>query len=274
MASLTPPIEFADADVFHARLGPNGLRFRYRVLALFVDIDRAHEPHGIPLFGFSHWHLFGFDPKDHGARGASLRTHIDALHRSAQLPRPATVTLVCFPRILGFVFNPISTFVCRDQSGRMTSVVYEVRNTFGERHTYVMPVRERPDRTIAPHECDKLFYVSPFMDMGLRYRFLVVPPRQGAFCLTIIERGGNGVVLTALMRAKSFLPTRLRLLARLAATPLAGFKVIAGIHTQALRLWLKGHRIRLRPPAPAEWSFGEPGQFTLPPTKNSGTNNA
>jgi DUF1365 family protein len=264
MAPVGAPITFADADIFHARLRPHGLKFRYSALAILVDLDRLDEPTRIPFFSIGKFNLVSFDARDHGpCDGTSLRAYIDRLHREASLPHPRRVTLVCFPRILGFVFNPIATYVCADDLGRTTSVVYEVRNTFGERHTYVMATRDAGEGGVEPHECDKIFYVSPFMDMAMRYRFRLSPPRDGAFALKIIERDHDGVVLTALMRANAFEASAWSLLKRVVATPLLGFKVLAAIHWQALRLWLRGHRVRPRPQPPEPVSRDAPGAFTL-----------
>lgn len=264
MVAIDPPVVMADAAVFHARLRNGSLRFGYRVLALFVDIDRLDEPSGCRLLSIGRFNLLGFHAADHGPRdGSSLRSYIDGLHRDAQLQRPDRVVLVCFPRILGFVFNPISTYACMDASGRTVSVVYEVRNTFGEHHTYLMPAHEDGEGVIAPHECDKLFYVSPFMDMPMRYRFLLSAPRGGDFSLKIIERDQAGVLLTALMRATAFPATVPAVLGRLARTPLLGLKVLAAIHWQALRLWLKGHHVRPRPKPPSLVSREVSGEFSL-----------
>lgn len=275
MATLGPAIQMADADVFHARLRPNGLRFRYSVLAMMIDLDRLDEAHAIPFFSLSRWNLLGFHPADHGPRGGlDLRQTIDRIHQEAGLRRPHRVQLTCFPRILGYVFNPIATYCCSDASGRTTSIVYEVRNTFGEQHTYLFPVDEHADGTITAHECDKQFYVSPFMDMTLRYRFLVSPPQNGTFSLKIIERDGSGVVLTALMQLRAFTPTWGALLRRLAATPLAGFKVITAIHWQALRLWMRGHRLRPRPLPPAPVSLHVPDACSLTDTQMPSSHHA
>ena len=264
MAAMTGPIHFADADIFHARLRPHGLTFRYCLLALHVDIDRLDEPTHLPLFTVGRFGLFGFAPRDHGLRdGSALRPYIDRLHSDAGLPPPERITLVCFPRILGFVFNPISTYVGTNAAGEATSVVYEVRNTFGQHHSYVMPLEPQAGGGIAPHECDKLFYVSPFMDMSLRYRFRLSPLQGGRFALKIIERDRDGVVLTALMRTTAFEATAPALLRRLARTPLLCLKVLAAIHWQALRLWLKGHHVRPRPVPPVAVSHALPGEFTL-----------
>jgi DUF1365 family protein len=94
------------------------------------------------------------------------------------------------------------------------------------------------------------------MDRALRYRFPLTPPSDSGYAVKIIERDRDSVVLTALMQARPFAPTALALLTRLARTPLMGFKVFAGIHWQALRLWTRGHRLRARPPAPAPVSAG------------------
>lgn len=261
---MTGPVIFADTDVFHARLRPAGLTFSYSVMSIFVDIDRLEEPVGIPLLSLGRFNLFGFDIRDHGPRdGTSLRPYIDRLHDEAALARPVRVTLVCFPRILGFVFNPVSTYLGTDAAGRTTSVVYEVRNTFGQHHSYLLAVVEDADGAVEPHECDKLFYVSPFMDMPLRYRFRLSPLQDDSFTLKIIERDRDGVVLTALMRAKAFEATTAALLTRLARTPLLCLKVVAAIHWQALRLWLKGHHLRPRPMPPRPVTHQVPGEFTL-----------
>ena len=264
MAEMSEAIVFADAKVFHARLRPHGLNFRYSVTAIYVDLDRTSDTQRVPLFSLGGLRLLGFDRRDHGPRdGTPLRPYIDGLHHEVGLERPERVTLVCFPRIFGFVFNPISTYVGTDAQGHVTSVVYEVRNTFGEHHTYILPVTQTEDGAVAPHECDKLFYVSPFMDMPMRYRFRLSPPCAGAFALKIIERDRQGVVLTALMQATAFEATTPALLARLVQTPLLGLKVVAAIHWQALRLWLRGHRLRARPRPPEPVSCNAPGEFTL-----------
>lgn len=275
MAALSPAIQFADAEIFHARLGPNGLRFRYSMLAVVVDLDRLNEATPIPFFSLGRFNLFGFYSSDHGPRdGSCLRAHVDKLHAEAGLARPDSIVLICFPRILGYVFNPISIYCCRDSRGRTTGVVYEVRNTFGQHHTYLMPVHERADGAVTPHECDKLFYVSPFMDMPLRYRFLLAPPRNGFFNLKIIERGHDGVVLTAMMRAKGFSPTRSELARRIVAMPLAGFKGLAAIHWQALRLWWRGHAVRPRPELPPPVSVDQSGRFSVNDSSLSKSTNA
>ena len=261
---MTAPVQFCDARVFHARLRPHGLRFRYDVTSMVIDLDRLEEANrACPLFSVGGFNLFGFHERDHGAGdGSPLRAHVEGLLRKAGMERPARIALCCFPRILGFVFDPLSIFCCFDESGAASAVVYEVRNTFGERHSYVMRLSPDAQGAVAPHECDKIFYVSPFMDMALRYRFRLTPASADGFALKIIERDHEGVVLTALIEARAFAPSRTALLTRLARTPLLGFKVLAGIHLQAVKLWAKGHPLRARPAPPAPASASAPGAYS------------
>lgn len=258
-----PAVSFFRAHVAHVRLRPHAHRFSYIVPLISVDVDRmADTGRRPPLFSIGAFNLMSFRPADHGSRGAlPLRQYVETLVRdggiSARLER---IELVCMPRVLGSAFNPLSVFYCWSATG-LAALVYEVRNTFGERHSYVMRVQETAAGLVAPHECDKLFYVSPFMDMALRYRFLATVPGE-ALNLRIIERDDGGVVLTALLAARRLQPTAANLLRLASRQLLGGLRILGAIHYEALRLWLKGHRLRTRPPAPAPASYGEAGGFT------------
>lgn len=258
-----PAVAFFRSRVAHVRLRPRTHRFSYTVPVICVDIDRLHEANRLTrLFSVGSFNLMSFEPSDHGGRGKMpLRAYVEALARdggiSSKLER---IDLVCMPRVLGSAFNPLSVFYCWTREG-LAALVYEVRNTFGERHSYVMAVRECDGGVVAPHECDKLFYVSPFMDMALRYRFLATLPAD-TLTLKIIERDEAGVVLTALLSARRLEPSTTALL-RLASRQLfGGLRILGAIHYQAFRLWLKGHHVRPRPLAPPAASFGDAGGYT------------
>ena len=246
-----PAITFYRARVFHARLRPITRRFRYRVLSILVDIDRVQQKCEMPAaFSVGAFNLLGFDMRDHGRRdGSTLRPYVEELCAGAGVARPASIVLLCAPRILGYVFDPLSVYFCLDGDGCVSALIYEVRNTFGQSHCYVAPTPADAAGRIQPHECDKTFYVSPFMDMQARYRFLVEQPGE-TFALRIIERDSEGTLLTAIWRGERFHASTAKLLRCALDTPLAGFKVIAGIHWQALFLWLAGMRLRPRAPAP------------------------
>lgn len=259
---LSGAVAFYDSKVFHARLRPHAHRFSYSVLSLVIDLDRLREADAMSrLFSIGRFNLLSLSPRDHGpCDGSDLRAHVDRLLAAQGLARPQRVLLMCMPRIAGFGFNPLSVYYALDGQDRVAQIVYEVRNTFGERHSYVMQPDETAERP-APHEADKIFYVSPFMDMALRYRFLTQAPGE-ALSVKIVERDAQGVVLTALLSGKAFQPTTPALLRRALSSPLLGLKVMAGIHWEALRLWLKGHGLRPRPAAPAPHSFNEPGPYS------------
>lgn len=247
--SEAAPVRFYAADIFHARLRPVARRFRYRVLSLLIDIDRLPEADRCSrVFSVGRFNLLGFNSADHGASdGGPLRPHVEAQCRSAGVDSAISrILLLCSPRILGYVFNPLSVYFCLDAEGRAAALVYEVHNTFGERHFYVARAASDAGGAIPPHECDKGFYVSPFLDMSLRYRFRARVP-DDALSLRIIERDQDGVMLTAIWQGKDIGLRAGRLLRVAFDTPLAGFKTIAAIHWQAMLIWLAGVGVRTRP---------------------------
>ncbi|HTQ72521.1 MAG TPA: DUF1365 family protein, partial [Acidocella sp.] len=159
----------------------------------------------------------------------------------------ASIHLLTMPRVLGYAFNPLSLYLCHDAQGHLRAVLYEVNNTFGQRHSYLLPVTE--NSPVARQECGKAFYVSPFLDMDLRYRFALHPPGE-ALGLHITVEDEQGVVLHATMAGKAEKLTDAALLRTACAVPFLGTKVVLGIHWEALKLWLKGIGLRPRPPAP------------------------
>ena len=270
-ALMLPAIRFFRSKVFHARLRPHPHRFSYTVLSMLIDLDRLDEAHNQrSVFSVGGFNILGFSPADHGpCDGSALRPHIEALLAKAGTGQaPHRLLLLAFPRLFGIVFNPISVYYCYDRADRLTALVYEVRNTFGQIHSYVAPVALTATGDVPAHERDKLFYVSPFMDMPLRYRFLIDDPGE-TFRLKIIERDAQGPVLTALMKGDALPDSSAAMLRAAFASPLFGFKVMIGIHWQALKLWLKGHHLRPRPAPPARASFDEPGLFTTTPPPRS-----
>jgi DUF1365 family protein len=158
------------------------------------------------------------------------------------------IRLLCMPRILGYVFNPISIYFSFRRDGSPNAILYEVNNTFGQRHTYLLPVTEIENGTVR-QGCAKLLYVSPFMDMAMRYEFRV-RLSHNAIAVAIDGIDADGVIIrTALTGARRPL-TDANLLRILLGFPLLTLKVIAAIHWEALRLWLKGVKMTKRPPGP------------------------
>jgi DUF1365 family protein len=259
VASASTPDDAAAAaaslyvgDVMHARLKPMGHRFSYRVMSLLIDLDRLEAAdRQSPLFGVNRTALYSFREADHGARdGSSLRTWAQrcAAEHGINLTG-GRVLLLCYPRLLGYTFNPLSVYFCYRADGELALVIYEVRNTFGEIHPYVLPVT--PDQTSdagVRQSQDKLFYVSPFIEMTMHYHFRVLPP-QDRVRLRILETDREGPLLAATFNGRRRALNTVELSRAFFALPLVTLKIMAAIHWEALRLWVKGARLVPRPNA-------------------------
>jgi uncharacterized protein len=233
----------------HRRLKPFGHRFVYRVLSVLVDID---APPRLALFSHNRFNLFSFHDRDHGRRdGTALRPWIEALlGRNAIDVAGGRIMLHCFPRVLGFVFNPISLYWCWDRAGRLAAVLCEVKNTFGQQHCYLLKVAgARADGAPIRVARDKAFYVSPFIAMECRYHFKLHEP-DARLRIAIRQTDARGDLLVATHTGRRVELTNRALLAAFLAMPLVTLKVVAGIHWEAVKLWWKGGRLQPRPAPP------------------------
>ena len=237
--------------VSHRRLKPVRHALSYRVYWILLDLDElAQLGRAFRFFSVGRFNLFAFDPKDHGApEGGPLRAQIKAaVDRAGIAWDGSTVRLLCMPRVLGYGFNPLSVYFCHNRADdRPCAILYEVHNTFGERHGYLMPVDSRTG-PIRQHT-DKSFYVSPFMDMALNYRFRFNRPDE-LLRLTIEVSDSRGLLLTARYNARRAPLTDAALLRLFFTTPALPARVLGGIHWEALKLWRKGIGLRRRPPPP------------------------
>jgi uncharacterized protein len=239
-------------DVMHARLKPMGHRFSYRVMSLLIDLDRLDEAdRQSALFGVNRPALYSFREADHGERdGSSLRGYVQrgAADHGIDLTG-GRVLLLCYPRLLGYTFNPLSVYFCYRADGELALLIYEVRNTFGDIHAYVLPVKqgEWSDAGIRQSQ-EKLFYVSPFIEMAMRYHFRVSPPGEKVK-LRILETDREGPLLAATFNGRRRPMNTANLLRCFLTLPLMTLKIMAAIHWEALRLWLKGARLAPRPNA-------------------------
>ena len=243
------PVTLYTGKVMHARMKPVPHRFSYSVFSMLIDLDQlAAAGRSSALFSVGRFNLLSFHERDHGPRdGSSLRRHVDRLLAEAGLARPSRVLLLAYPRLLGYVFNPLAVYYAYDTDGDLSAVIYEVRNTFGDLHTYVAPVREgqlspaglRQDQV-------KSFYVSPFLDMQQHYHFRLLPPGH-AVRIRILETDPEGPILSATFTGNGQPATSAAIASACLRFPLMTLKVIAGIHYEALKLWLKGIRFHSRP---------------------------
>jgi DUF1365 family protein len=240
-------------DVMHARLRPVAHRFSYRVMSVLLDLDRLDEADRCsPLFGVNRPALYSFHEADHGDRdGSPLRDYAQRCAADCGLDLTGGhVRLLCYPRLLGFGFSPLSVYFCHRSDGHLALLIYEVRNTFGEIHAYSLPVRAGDASPAGIRQQQgKSFYVSPFIDMAMQYHFRIAPP-AATVKLRILEADAQGPLLAATFHGRRHRLTTAVLLRSLLALPLVTFKVVAAIHWQAWRLWLKGVRLVPRPQAP------------------------
>jgi DUF1365 family protein len=253
---MSPLSSLYIGTVIHRRLRPKPHRLRYRVAWMLLDLDEIPElPKQLRLFSYNRRNLVSFFDRDHGdGSGRPLRQQVEAHLREAGIaPDGGPIRLLCMPRIFGYGFNPLSVYFCYRRDGTLAAILYEVHNTFKQRHSYLIPVDRtaavRPGATIDQH-CRKGFYVSPFMDMDLRYAFrVVVPDRRVAVAIRTADR--DGLVLAAALSGDRRALTDASLLRMLASYPLLTLKVIGAIHWHGLKMVLRGFELRPRPRPPA-----------------------
>ncbi|WP_050626465.1 DUF1365 domain-containing protein [Bradyrhizobium viridifuturi] len=234
-------------SVMHRRLRPTPHRFRYRAFWLLLDLDEIPAlPARLRLLSHNRFNLFALYDSDHGDGSATpLRAQIERQLGQAGIDLAGgPIRLFCMPRTLGYNFNPLSLYFCYRDSNQLAAIVYQVHNTFGERHAYVAAV-DAHDAGIR-HDCNKTFYVSPFMAMNQSYHFRLNRPDEH-FALGISASEAGETMLSACLAASRQSLSDRTLLGNFLAIPLVTAKVVLAIHWEAARLWLKGMRIRERP---------------------------
>lgn len=220
---------------------------------MLFDLDELDRLAGrLRLFARNRFALIAFHDRDHGDRsGRPLRIQAkDMLAEAGIADELGAIRLLAMPRILGHVFNPLTIWFCHASDGRLLALIHEVTNTFKERHFYVIPVTD-PDAATIRQRCDKTFYVSPFLDLDLVYDFAIVPPGKRV-STSVIAADAEGPLVIANFRGERRELTDGAILRACLAHPLLTLKVVAGIHVEALWLWLKGVGVRRHPAAPAK----------------------
>ena len=242
-------------EVMHKRLRPIAHRFRYRVFSLFLDLDELPElTRRLTLLSHNRFNIFSFHDRDHGARdGSPLRPWAEEQLAAAGINlQGGAIRMLCFPRILGYVFNPLSVWFCYHSDGGLRAIIYEVKNTFGEQHCYLIPVSagNRDGQPIL-QSCEKSFYVSPFIEMAAAYRFRLREP-DGKLSVLIRQSVAEGEILLATLTGRRTAIDRGGLWRAFFRYPLMTAKVMAAIHWEALWLWRKGAQYHKRGAPPEQ----------------------
>ena len=193
---------------------------------------------GLKLFQYNRAGLFSFQDKDHGD-GRDLQAWLDGLLAQKGIVAKGSRRVLCYPRIMGYVFNPLSVWFCDDAQGRLAAIIYEVHNTYEERHAYVLPVGA--DTALVQHGCTKDFYVSPFLSRDCSYAFRIHPPGEDV-AIVVHEEEAGAPVLDAGFAGRRRALSDGALARMLLVYPLMTLKVVAAIHFEAVRLMLKGMR--------------------------------
>lgn len=238
------------ADVAHARTRPKSNRFHYHVYYLCVALKDMSQLTRLKLFSMDGFNLFSLHGADYG-HGTTPEAWIRALLAEwGVTAADGEVVLLTLPRVLGYAFNPVSFWFCLDKAGMPRAVLADVRNTFGERHGYLLfHDDQRPIGRDDWLKSEKIFHVSPFIEVTGHYEFRFVYGEK-TIGVWINHHDADGLLLTTSLVGKRQPLTSATLFYAFFRYPLVTLKVIGLIHYQAMKLLLKGVRYRVKPLPP------------------------
>ena len=230
-----------NGTVIHKRFKPKIHFFKYQVFSLLIDLSELKIlDQKISFFSYNSFNLISFFDKDHGDRdGSSLIEWVKKnLKENKIISENIKIKLLCYPRIFGYVFNPLSVFYVYNKNEELISILYEVKNTFGEQHTYIFKVE---NNNLLQHNCEKKFHVSPFIEMDCNYFFRILKPTE-KISVIIDQYQSNEKILYASQDGIRRDFTSSELIRSYLKHPLMTFKIIIAIHFEAFKLWSKGIR--------------------------------
>ena len=233
-----------NGEVTHTRFKPVRHFLKYKTFSLLIDLDEINLlDKSIGIFSHNKFNIFSFYDKDHGDRdGGNLKDWVISNLKKFQIKENITnIKLLCYPRILGYVFNPLSIFYCYEKD-KLVAIFYEVKNTFNEQHTYIFKIKNNEEII---QKCRKKFYVSPFMDMETFYNFKLLNPND-KLSVFIKQTDADGTILTATQTGDKKEFSFKQLAINFLKYPLMTIKIISSIHYEALLLWKKGAIYRKR----------------------------
>ena len=240
-------------QVRHTRLQPKRHAFAYRTYFLMLPMRSLKNGSG--AMAVNRFSVLSFFDKDHGdgrsdREGGALAWLDDVLRAEGIDDATGEIWLHCYPRVLGFTFKPVSFWYCHRLDGSLRAVLVEVNNTFGERHCYVLDHA----RFGVEQRAEKVFHVSPFCSVEGEYRFrLMVNPERTRTVARIDYFDAAGPVIQTSVSGNLEPVTRQSLRKAVWTYPLMTLAVVARIHWQALRLFLKRVSFFRQPPLPSQF---------------------
>ena len=232
-----------NGTVIHKRYKPKEHFFKYSVFSLLLDLSELEIlSDKIRFFSINRFNLISFFEKDHGNRDdTSLVGWVKKNLEQNQInTKNIKIKLLCYPTIFGYVFNPLSIFFVYDQNETLISILYEVKNTFGEQHTYIFKIDN--ENNLIQNNCIKKFHVSPFIEMDCNYFFRILKPGE-RLSVIIDQYDQVGKILYASQDGKKANLTGKELIKSYLKHPLMTFKIISAIHFEAFKLWIKGIKL-------------------------------
>lgn len=243
-------IEYISGTTFHDRKGGVKNRFSYSIDYILIECETKNE---MPLlFSQNSRNFMSLYDSDHGGNPGNGRG-VDWVYKNLKLHKlqenVAKVYLLAQPRVFGYVFNPVSFWLCYDLKGKLKVVIAEVSNTFGDRHSYICAHEDAQEiKGEDLLHAKKVFHVSPFQSVKGQYKFRFNITEKNIDILIDYSAADNGVLATLTGKRQTL--TNWSILKLLLRRPLGSVRVIGLIHFQAIKLWFKGAEYRRRPKPP------------------------
>ena len=229
-----------NGQVIHKRFKPKVHSFRYDVFSLLIDLSELETlDKQVNFFSYNKFNWISFYDKDHGDRdGSSLINWVQKnLRKNNISTENIKIKILCYPRIFGFVFNPLSVFYVYNSNENLISILYEVKNTFGEQHTYIFRIEK--DANLIQNNCSKKFHVSPFIEMNCNYFFRLLKPGNKISVIIDQYENEDKILYASQDGIRTDFNTKY-LIKSFLNHPLMTFKIIIAIHYEAFKLWSKG----------------------------------
>ena len=242
------------SSIIHKRYGKIQHFFKYKVPGIFLDLDELEIIQSkSKIFSINAFNIFSFNEKDHGYRDKrSIKEFIiQSLKKYDVNYNNLKIKILCFPRIFGYVFNPLSILYCYDEDN-LISIFYEVKNTSNEQHTYIFANGKNSKDATLKHECLKDFYVSPFIGMTGKYLFRNKLTNEYINIIIDLYDNNNKKILMASQSGKFTDFKASKLLKYNLLNPLFGFRVMSAILFESLKIVLKGGKYYARKKKPKD----------------------